>query len=87
MLNVIVVQTVRRENLTLQAKADIGRIVIKDSLARFNRLAVVWSAGKDSKVTLHLLKTVVYELGQEMSRQSSLTTGITMRKRSKWLTR
>ena len=60
------VQTVRRENLTLQAKADIGRIVIKDSLARFNRLAVVWSAGKDSTVALHLLKTVVDELGQEM---------------------
>jgi len=52
--------------LSLDAKIAIAKIVINDALSRFRRPFVVWSAGKDSTVVLHLVKTVVEEKGLEM---------------------
>lgn len=44
--------------LSLNAKEEIAKIVVKDALSRFKRPFVVWSAGKDSMVVLHLVKIV-----------------------------
>ncbi|MGC8600236.1 MAG: phosphoadenosine phosphosulfate reductase family protein, partial [Nitrososphaeria archaeon] len=59
-------ETVKKDNLSLDAKEKIGITVIKDALNRFNRGAIVWSAGKDSTVALHLLKRAVEEEGLDM---------------------
>ncbi len=53
-------------HLSLDAKKDIGRIVIRDALQRFKRPFVVWSAGKDSTVVLHLVKSMCEELHMDM---------------------
>ena len=47
--------------LSLDAKTKISKIVIGDSIDNFKRPAVVWSAGKDSTVVLHMVKEVVAE--------------------------
>ncbi len=52
--------------LSLNAKIAIAKIVVADALERFKRPFVVWSAGKDSTVVLHLVKVVVEEKGMEM---------------------
>ncbi len=52
--------------LSLDAKVSIAKIVINDALSRFRRPFVVWSAGKDSMVVLHLVKAVVEEKGMNM---------------------
>jgi len=52
--------------LSLDAKVAIAKIVINDALSRYRRPFVVWSAGKDSMVVLHLVRTVVQEKGLEM---------------------
>ncbi len=52
--------------LSLDAKKDIGRIVIRDALQRFKRPFVVWSAGKDSTVVLHLVKSMCEEMNMDM---------------------
>jgi phosphoadenosine phosphosulfate reductase len=52
--------------LSLDAKVAIAKIVINDALNRYRRPFVVWSAGKDSMVVLHLVRTVVQERGLEM---------------------
>lgn len=52
--------------LSLDAKIAIAKIVINDALNRFKRPFVVWSAGKDSMVVLHLVKTVVEERKMDM---------------------
>lgn len=52
--------------LSLDTKIEIGKLVVKEALNRFSRGAVVWSAGKDSTVLLHLVKTVCEEEGIEM---------------------
>lgn len=59
-------ETVKKDNLSLDAKEKIGITVIKDALKRFNRGAIVWSTGKDSTVALHLLKRTVEEEGLDM---------------------
>ncbi len=59
-------EQVRRDLLSLDAKEQIALTVIKDALKRFNRGAIVWSAGKDSTVALHLLKRAVEQEGLEM---------------------
>ncbi len=52
--------------LSLNAKIGIAKIVINDALDRFKRPFVVWSAGKDSMVVLHLVREVVKERNMEM---------------------
>ncbi|MDG6929746.1 MAG: phosphoadenosine phosphosulfate reductase family protein [Nitrososphaerota archaeon] len=52
--------------LSLNAKVAISKIVVKDALERFRRPFVVWSAGKDSMVVLHIVKAVVEEMGTNM---------------------
>lgn len=52
--------------LSIDAKIAIAKIVINDALNRFKRPFVVWSAGKDSMVVLHLVKTVVEERKMDM---------------------
>lgn len=55
-------QQIRVEGgLSLKAKEAIARVVISDALERFHRPFVVWSAGKDSMVVLHLVRSVVEE--------------------------
>ncbi|MGC8599316.1 MAG: phosphoadenosine phosphosulfate reductase family protein [Thermoplasmata archaeon] len=55
-------QEIRVEGgLSLNAKIAIAKVVINDAIDRFKRPFVVWSAGKDSMVVLHLVKTVVEE--------------------------
>lgn len=51
-------QTKKRiENiLSLEAKIDIANAVIRDAFKKFVRPVVVWSAGKDSTVLLHLIR-------------------------------
>lgn len=48
--------------LSLEAKEEIAKVVIKDALKRFKRPTVVWSAGKDSTVVLDLVRKVCKEL-------------------------
>ena len=52
--------------LSLNAKIAIAKIVTIDALDRFKRPFVVWSAGKDSMVVLHIVKTVIEERKLEM---------------------
>ncbi len=52
--------------LSLNAKIAIAKVVINDALDRFKRPFVVWSAGKDSMVVLHLVKNVIEERHGEM---------------------
>jgi len=55
---------IRKENiLSLKTKEKIAKIVIEDALVRYLRPTIVWSAGKDSTVVLHLVKQVTEELG------------------------
>ena len=44
--------------LSLDAKINIAKIVIDDSISTFHRPAIVWSAGKDSTVVLNLVREV-----------------------------
>ena len=54
---------IRKETaLSIKAKTAIAKIVIGDALKSFSRPAIVWSAGKDSTVVLHLVKQVVESL-------------------------
>ena len=52
--------------LSLNAKINIAKIVIKDALDNFTRPAVVWSAGKDSTVVLDLVRKVTKVDGIDM---------------------
>ncbi|MEL9999678.1 MAG: phosphoadenosine phosphosulfate reductase family protein [Thermoplasmata archaeon] len=52
--------------LSLNAKIAIAKVVTIDALDRFKRPFVVWSAGKDSMVVLHIVKTVIEERKLEM---------------------
>ena len=57
----------RKESiLSLSAKKEIAYSVVKDALITFTRPTVVWSAGKDSTVVLHLVKDMVEEMGIKM---------------------
>ena len=56
----------RVENLTLDAKEKIAYSVIEDVFNRFSRPVVVWSAGKDSTVVLHLVKKYIETKGINM---------------------
>ncbi len=56
----------RVENLSLDAKEKIAYSVIEDVFNRFSRPVVVWSAGKDSTVVLHLVKKYVENTGVNM---------------------
>ena len=49
------------DGLSLEAKINIAKTVIKDTLTRFNRPVIVWSAGKDSTTVLHLSVQVTKE--------------------------
>ncbi len=53
-------------DLSLDSKVSIAKIVIKDALSSFRAPIVVWSAGKDSTVVLHLVMSVVSEEGMKM---------------------
>ena len=58
---------IRRESiLTLKAKEEIAKIVIRDALNNFVRPTIVWSGGKDSTVVLHMVKLVSEELGMKI---------------------
>ncbi|MGC8568900.1 MAG: hypothetical protein ACP5LW_02725 [Nitrososphaeria archaeon] len=70
-------EQVRRDLLSLDAKEQIALTVIKDALKRFNRGAIVWSAGKDSTVALHLLRRAVEQEGLEMPPAIFVDHGIT----------
>ncbi len=52
--------------LSLDAKEEIAKIVVKDALKRFKRPTVVWSAGKDSTVVLDIVRKVCKELKRDM---------------------
>lgn len=55
---------IRKESiLSLNAKEKIAKCVIEDALKSFIRPIIVWSAGKDSTVVLHLVKLVTEDLG------------------------
>lgn len=57
----------RKESiLTLSAKVQISKSVIKDAFSNFNRPTIVWSGGKDSTVVLHLVREIVEEEGLKM---------------------
>ena len=59
--------SVRKESvLSLKAKEEIAKSVIRDAFDRFVRPTVVWSGGKDSTVVLNLLKEVTEELGLKL---------------------
>lgn len=59
--------TTRRESkMKLDTKVKIATSVIIDALQNFNKPAVVWSAGKDSTVVLHLVKSFVEREGITM---------------------
>lgn len=51
------------DGLSLGAKVDIAKTVIRDSFTQYKRPAIVWSAGKDSTTVLHLATQVAGELG------------------------
>jgi len=55
---------IRRDGLTLRAKAQIAEVVIIDAFNSFQRPAVVWSGGKDSTVVLHMALGVAAKLGK-----------------------
>lgn len=44
--------------MSLESKIKISRIVIEESINRFKRPSIVWSAGKDSTVVLNLVREV-----------------------------
>lgn len=48
---------------SLDVKVNIAKIVVKDSLMRFKKPAVVWSAGKDSTTVLNIVRDVGKEMG------------------------
>lgn len=52
--------------LSLKAKEAIAKAVITDAYEVYSRPAIVWSAGKDSTVALHLVKTVTEALGKKI---------------------
>lgn len=57
----------RKESiLSLKAKEEISKSVIRDALENFVRPTVVWSGGKDSTVVLNLVKDVTEELGKKL---------------------
>lgn len=57
----------RKESiLDIEFKEEISKIVIKGAFKKFNRPTVVWSAGKDSTVALHLVKKVTDELNMKL---------------------
>lgn len=56
----------KEEHLSLKAKVEISKSVIRDAFEKYLRPTVVWSAGKDSTVVLNLVKEVVMELGMRM---------------------
>ncbi len=46
------------ELLTLKAKEDIARLVIRDALREYSRPAILWDGSKESAACLHLVKSV-----------------------------
>lgn len=53
-------------SLSLDAKTDIAKVVVKDSLNKFKKPAIVWSAGKDSTTVLHIVKLVTEEMDEQL---------------------
>jgi len=52
-----------RDGLSLDAKNRIARIVVEDALTQFERPVVMWTAGKDSTLTLWHVRSACQELG------------------------
>jgi len=46
------------DELLLNTKTQIGKLVVSDSLSRFTRPVILWSGGKSSMVVLHLIKSL-----------------------------
>ncbi len=55
-----------KDLLGYSAKVDIAKIVAKDGITRFRNPAIVWSAGKDSTVMLHICKGVCDSLERKL---------------------
>ena len=47
-----------KDLLSLESKFEISKVVITEALTRYRNPAIVWSAGKDSTVMLHIAKGV-----------------------------
>lgn len=59
--------SIRKESiLSMKAKKEISKTVVREAFERYTRPTVVWSGGKDSTVVLHLVKEVADELNQKM---------------------
>jgi len=52
-----------RDGLSLEAKGRIASIVVEDALNQFERPVVMWTAGKDSTLTLAFVRSTCDELG------------------------
>ena len=55
-----------KDYLSHNSKLEIARIVSKESVTRFRNPAVVWSAGKDSTVMLHICKEICDNIGKKL---------------------
>lgn len=54
------------ELLTLEAKQDIARLVIRDALREYSRPAILWDGSKESAACLHLVKSVAETDGRNV---------------------
>ena len=55
-----------KDLLSHDAKVDIARVVAKDGITKFRNPAIVWSAGKDSTVMLHICRNVCNDMGRKL---------------------
>ena len=60
------VQVRKETKLSIKAKEEISKIVVADALQNFSRPTVVWSAGKDSTVVLHMVQQVANSINLRM---------------------
>ena len=60
------VQVRKETKLSIKAKEEISKIVVADALQNFSRPTVVWSAGKDSTVVLHMVQQVSNSINLRM---------------------
>ncbi|TLZ53222.1 MAG: phosphoadenosine phosphosulfate reductase family protein [Methanobacteriota archaeon] len=52
-----------RDGLSLESKDRIAKIVVEDGMGQFERPVVLWTAGKDSTLTLWYVRSVCKEMG------------------------
>ena len=59
-------EIIPKDLLSHQSKIEIAKIVASEGLTRFRNPAIVWSAGKDSTVMLHIAKLMCENLNRKL---------------------